>query len=128
MSIGFVWMIIKNFFGQDFVIYSLLNLLIKCSFQWILGDNIRVLDWVIRRTNGEDIAESSPVGVLPKKGSINLQGLNVDWDKLMSIPKDYWLSDIEETSKWLDDQMGTDLPEDIRSQIEQQRQRLASLK
>jgi len=97
-------------------------------FQSFLGDNIRVLDWILRRTNGEDIADVSPVGLLPKKGSINLQGLVVDWDKLMSIPKDYWTSDIEETYKWLDEQLGDDLPQDIRTQIEQQKQRLTQSK
>ena len=32
------------------------------------GDNIRVIDWVCRRLDGEDIAVDSPVGKLPKKG------------------------------------------------------------
>jgi phosphoenolpyruvate carboxykinase (GTP) len=96
-------------------------------FEFILGDNIRVLDWIIRRINGEDIAEVSPVGLLPKKDSINLQGLAVDWDKLMSIPKQYWTADIDETLSWLDGQLGDDLPQDIRTQIEQQKQRLSQL-
>jgi phosphoenolpyruvate carboxykinase (GTP) len=96
-------------------------------FYCILGDNIRVLDWIIRRVNGEDVAEPSPVGLLPKKNSINLQGLVIDWEKLMSLPKDYWISDIEETLSWLDGQLGEDLPQDIRTQIEQQRQRLDQL-
>jgi phosphoenolpyruvate carboxykinase (GTP) len=87
-----------------------------------------VLDWIIRRVNGEDIANVSPVGLLPKKGSINLQDLVIDWDKLMSIPKDYSLNDIEETLKWLDEQLGEDLPQDIRTQIEQQKQRLTQSK
>jgi phosphoenolpyruvate carboxykinase (GTP) len=87
-----------------------------------------VLDWIIRRVNGEDIADVSPVGLLPKKGSINLQDLVIDWDKLMSIPKDYSLNDIEETLKWLDEQLGEDLPQDIRTQIEQQKQRLTQSK
>lgn len=89
-----------------------------------LGDNIRVLDWIIRRVNGHDVAEPSPVGLLPKKGTINLDGLNVDWDKLMNLPKDYWTADIEETLSWLDGQLGEDLPADIRQQIELQKQRL----
>ena len=46
----------------------------------------------------------------------------------MSIPKDYWTNDIEETLKWLDDQLGEDLPHDIRLQIEQQKQRLNQTK
>jgi len=127
MLIGFVWMKIINFFGQDLV-NKIIKISIKFLFKSFLGDNIRVLDWIIRRTNGEDIAESSPVGLLPKKGSINLQGLIVDWDKLMSIPHDYLTSEIEETLKWLDEQLGDDLPQDIRDQIEQQKQRLTQLK
>ncbi|UJR32745.1 hypothetical protein I4U23_020204 [Adineta vaga] len=99
------------------------------KFLWPgFGENIRVLDWIIRRTNGEDIAEASPVGFIPKKDSINLQGLVVDWDKLMSLPKEYWMNDIEETSKWLDEQLGDDLPKDIRQQIEMQKQRLTEMK
>jgi GTP-dependent phosphoenolpyruvate carboxykinase len=46
----------------------------------------------------------------------------------MSIPHDYWASDIEETLKWLDEQLGEDLPQDIRNQIEQQKQRLTQSK
>jgi len=98
------------------------------KFLWPgFGDNIRVLDWIIRRVNNEDVAVSSPVGLLPKKGSINLEGLNVDWDKLLSLPKDYWTSDIEETLTWLDGQLGDDLPQTIRQEIQNQKQRLSQL-
>ena len=31
-------------------------------------ENVRVLDWITRRTEGEDIAVDTPVGLLPKKG------------------------------------------------------------
>lgn len=89
------------------------------------GDNIRVLDWIIRRVNNENIADPSPIGLLPKKGSINLQGLNVNWDELMSIPKDYWSADLDETLKWLDDQLGDDFPQDIRGEIQKQKERLS---
>ncbi|CAF2530902.1 unnamed protein product [Rotaria sp. Silwood2] len=91
------------------------------------GDNIRVLDWVIRRVNNEDVADKSPVGLLPKKGSINLEGLNVEWDKLMALPKEYWAGDIEETLQWLDGQLGDDLPKAIREQIQQQKERLSQM-
>ena len=113
---AWIWYVylIKIFFSDFITIF----------FLFPSGDNIRVLDWVIRRTNNEDIAEESAVGFIPKKGSIHLEGLNIDWEKLMSIPKDYWTQDIEETFKWLDGQLGDDLPQDIREQIELQRQRL----
>lgn len=39
------------------------------KFLWPgFGENIRVIDWMCRRMNGEDIAEPSPIGLLPKKG------------------------------------------------------------
>jgi phosphoenolpyruvate carboxykinase (GTP) len=91
------------------------------------GDNIRVLDWVIRRVNNEDVADKSAVGFLPKKGSLNLQGINVEWDKLMALPKEYWTGDIEETLQWLDGQLGDDLPKAIREQIQQQKERLSQI-
>jgi phosphoenolpyruvate carboxykinase (GTP) len=99
------------------------------KFLWPgFGDNIRVLDWVIRRVNNEDIAEKSAVGLLPKKGSINLQGINVEWDKLLSLPKEYWAGDIEETLSWLDGQLGDDLPPAIRQEIQNQKDRISHLK
>ncbi len=45
----------------------------------------------------------------------------------MNISKDYWLNDIEETLKWLDEQLGEDLPQDICGQIEQEKQSLIEL-
>ena len=103
------------------------SLFIVHIIEFILGDNIRVLDWVIRRVNNEDIAEPSPVGYLPKKGSINLEGLNIEWDKLLSLPKEYWAGDIEETLSWLDGQLGDDLPQAIRDEIKNQRERISKL-
>ena len=41
----------------------------------------------------------------------------VDWQQLMSVPKDYWTEDAAETISFLDDQVGQDLPEAIRSQL-----------
>lgn len=42
------------------------------QFLWPgFGDNIRVLDWIIRRVHGDDkIALKSPVGYMPKKGKV----------------------------------------------------------
>jgi phosphoenolpyruvate carboxykinase (GTP) len=102
------------------------------SFLWPgFGDNIRVLDWICRRLEGDDsIAEKSPIGLLPKKGSINLTGIEdkVHWDELFTLPKDYWLEDHAETSKFLDAECGDDLPPVIRQQLEQQAERLKTLK
>lgn len=46
----------------------------KGKFVWPgFGDNVRVIDWMLRRVNGEDIGVKSPIGILPKAGrSTNL--------------------------------------------------------
>ncbi len=42
------------------------------KFVWPgFGENIRVIDWMCRRMNNEDITEPSPVGLLPKKGKLS---------------------------------------------------------
>ncbi|KAL7055112.1 hypothetical protein AAHC03_024328 [Spirometra sp. Aus1] len=62
------------------------------------GENIRVIEWVLRRCAGENCAVESALGYLPTKGSINMSGLNVDWDAIFHLPKEYLLEDIEETT------------------------------
>ena len=50
------------------------------------GENGRVLEWIIGRCNGEDIAQDSIIGKIPKEGSLNMTGLDgVDLDAVSSI-------------------------------------------
>jgi phosphoenolpyruvate carboxykinase (GTP) len=92
------------------------------------GENIRVLDWVLRRIGGdESIAVASPVGYLPVKDSINTTGLNVKWDDLFSLPKDYWQADAVENRAWMEKQVGPDLPQAIRTEMEKQEERIAKM-
>ena len=77
----------------------------KGDFLWPgFGDNIRVIDWICQRLDGLDNGVNTAVGVIPKKGSIDLTGIEdqVKWDELFSLPKDYWVKDIDETIKFLD--------------------------
>jgi phosphoenolpyruvate carboxykinase (GTP) len=93
------------------------------------GDNVRVIDWICRRVAGEESAAvPSPVGLLPAEGSMNLDGLGkVDWNQLFSLPKAYWSEDIAETKKFLDEQVGCDLPEAIVRQLAEQEARIAAM-
>lgn len=96
------------------------------KFLWPgFGENIRVLDWILRRVDGDDsIAEKSPIGYLPTKGSINTDGLgNVQWDKLFALPKDYWVEDSQETKNFFEEQIGVDLPPAIQKEMDDQTDR-----
>ena len=67
------------------------------GFLWPgFGENIRVLDWIFRRCDGEDIAVKSPIGFLPSENSINLDGLTekVDMKELFSTPAEFWNDEV----------------------------------
>ncbi len=61
-------------------------------------------------------------------GSINLDGLDaIDWNQLMSLPKDYWKADAIEVRKFFEEQVGSDLPKEIHDEMVAQEQRIAQL-
>lgn len=98
------------------------------KFVWPgFGENIRVLDWMIQRLEGNDVAVESPIGYLPKKGSIKTEGININWDDIFTLPKDYWLEDIKETKKFLDTEVGDDLPEVLRKQLDKIEERIQKM-
>jgi len=41
------------------------------------GENIRVLEWIIRRLEGDAEAQITPLGLLPEEGALNTQGLDM---------------------------------------------------
>ncbi|XP_045583740.1 LOW QUALITY PROTEIN: phosphoenolpyruvate carboxykinase, cytosolic [GTP] [Procambarus clarkii] len=99
----------------------------KGRFLWPgFGDNVRVLDWILKRVDEEDVAEESAIGLLPKASSMNLSGLeeDVDMDELFSIPKEFWEQEVRDVSKYFCEQVGDDLPNEVREQLKQLEKRL----
>ncbi|CAG9538756.1 unnamed protein product [Cercopithifilaria johnstoni] len=100
------------------------------NFLWPgYGENIRVIDWIIRRLDGdESIGQKSAIGIVPKESSLNLEGLrDVNIKELLSIPKQYWEEDIRETRKFMKEQVGPDLPQEIQTEMEEQFKRITAL-
>ena len=60
------------------------------------GENIRVLDWILKRVEGkEDIACETPIGWVPSEDAINTDGLEeVNFKELLSVPKDFWVKEV----------------------------------
>jgi phosphoenolpyruvate carboxykinase (GTP) len=52
----------------------------------------------------------------------------VHWDELFSLPKDYWLEDITETRKFLEVEVGLDLPAEIEKELVAQEERIKAMK
>lgn len=90
------------------------------KFLWPgFGENSRVLDWILRRIDGEDIAAESAIGLLPTPESINIDNLkeNVDMAELFRLPKSFWQKEVAALEEYFDAQVGRDLPEAIALEL-----------
>ena len=57
------------------------------------GDNLRVLEWIMKRCFDEADAQDSPIGYLPYPEDINLEGSGVSEDtlkELLTVDRDLW--------------------------------------
>ena len=53
-----------------------------------------------------------------------MDGLNVDYDKLFDVPKDFWQKEVQDIRTYFTEQVGNDLPADISEQLSLLEQRL----
>jgi len=90
------------------------------------GDNSRVIDWILRRVEGEVEGRESAVGVLPAPGELNLDGIEeveADLDEIFAIDPASWLAECELTEEFFA-QFGDRVPEGLRTELAGLRQRL----
>lgn len=90
------------------------------------GDNSRVIDWIIRRISGEVGAVDSPIGRLPRREDLNLDGLEItdaDLDELFDVNVDAWLAEADSTEEFYAI-FGSRLPAALRSELDALRYRL----
>ena len=102
----------------------------KGKFMWPgFGENCRVLDWILQRCNGEDVAMDSPIGRIPKLDSFNLEGLDepVDMAALFELPREFWENEVNAVYKYFDEQVGSDLPKEIMSELKALEARVADM-
>ncbi len=96
------------------------------NFMWPgFGDNMRVLDWIIKRCEGKIDAEETAIGYLPKKGDINLKGIEDEVTpeveaKLLAVDKDLWKKEIAGMREYYADlaKGGAHIPEALYAQLD----------
>ena len=90
------------------------------------GENSRVLNWILKRCEGADVAEKSPIGLIPKSGTLNLQGLKepINEQQLFSIPKEFWQEEVANLEKYFGEQLGHDLPNNIAEELNNLKERV----
>lgn len=103
------------------------------KFMWPgFGDNIRVLEWIFRRVDGDDsCAVHSPIGYLPKEDAINLTGLEdykpLNMKALLHVDKKFWQEEIKEIRTFLEKEVADDLPHEITHEMDVIAKELAAL-
>jgi len=63
------------------------------------GENLRVLDWIIRRCTGKAGAVETPIGLMPDASGLNLDGLDISSEAmhaLLDVRNDAWHAEVAE--------------------------------
>jgi phosphoenolpyruvate carboxykinase (GTP) len=97
------------------------------KFMWPgFGDNIRVLKWIFERLDEKDIAEETPIGYIPKEGSIDLSGITVskkNMKELLRVDTDEWLAEVKEIRDYYKI-FGDRFPEELTEELNTLEERL----
>jgi phosphoenolpyruvate carboxykinase (GTP) len=95
------------------------------KFLWPgFGDNLRVLEWMLKRCEGKAAAIETPVGLFPKREDLNLDGLKLSdeaRDVLFGYDRDGWKDEMASIGEYLAE-FGPRLP----AALEAERQRVAA--
>ena len=92
------------------------------------GDNIRVLDWVVARIEQEAEAVASPIGLLPYRHDLDLEGLDLpdaDVRELLTVDAAGWRHECDEIER-LFSRFGDRVPRALVRRLQQLRWRLGS--
>ena len=104
------------------------------NFIWPgFGDNMRVLDWIIKRCEGTIDADETAIGYIPKKTDINVEGIEDEvtpeiMDKLLAVDKDLWTKEIAEMRRYYKEDIadkGGKVPEALIKELDKLEEKLA---
>ncbi len=77
------------------------------DFLWPgFGDNMRVLEWMLRRVDGEVGSEETPIGHLPKIEDVNLEGVELTDEaraKLFGYDREGWQHEFASIGEYLEE-------------------------
>ncbi len=94
------------------------------------GENSRVLKWVFERCDGTADAVETPIGNMPTKDGLDLNGLNLpdqDLAQLLDVDIKGWLAELDGIESYYA-KFGDKLPEELSQQVEKLRNRLQTAK
>jgi len=95
------------------------------KFMWPgFGENMRVLQWIVRRCEGSDKASPTPIGNMPRYEDLEWNGLEgfdrTRFEKLMALDREQWRTELKGHAE-LFEKLKTRLPKELdqlRGQLE----------
>lgn len=97
------------------------------NFIWPgFGDNMRVLEWILKRAEGTVDAVETEIGFMPKAEDINIEGCDIDRETLegiLKVEKEYWREDIAGIREFYG-KFGDKLPEYLKNEIDAMEERM----
>lgn len=101
------------------------------NFLWPgFGDNSRVLDWIIRRVEGEVDAVDGINGRLPKPEDLNLEGLDMsdeDLQEIFTLNPEAWAEEANLTEEYFA-KFGDKVPAELNDELKKLRERIDQAK
>ncbi|MCL4341353.1 MAG: phosphoenolpyruvate carboxykinase (GTP) [Candidatus Thermoplasmatota archaeon] len=92
------------------------------NFLWPgFGENMRVLEWIIKRCDMKIEANSTEIGLVPKPGEINLNGTEVSSERMAmvtSVNRHEWADEVAQIEDYLKS-LGDGIPDEIRKEFEE---------
>lgn len=90
------------------------------------GDNMRVLDWILKRCEETVDADETAIGYVPKPEDINLEGCSVDEETLkglLNVDTETWKKEAEGIKEFYK-KFGDKLPKELNDELEALESRL----
>lgn len=90
------------------------------------GDNMRVLDWILKRCEETVDADETAIGYVPKPEDINLEGCGVDEETLkglLNVDTETWKKEAEGIKEFYK-KFGDKLPKELEDELEALESRL----
>jgi phosphoenolpyruvate carboxykinase (GTP) len=82
------------------------------------GENLRVLEWILKRCNDNIGARKTPIGYIPHFEDLDMAGLKINkktFKDLFSIDYEKWKQEIDGQVQFLE-KFGKDLPKELRKE------------
>ncbi|HXN52270.1 MAG TPA: phosphoenolpyruvate carboxykinase (GTP) [Candidatus Acidoferrum sp.] len=92
------------------------------------GENVRVLKWILERVEGRGGAEETPVGFVPARNALTLDGLQISpaaIEELLSVNSEDWEDDLADSKQFFA-KFGNRLPREILEEHEKLSRRLST--